>query len=103
MSGIESTLQQRGNRYGAFTGHAQTTQDLKRVMRQKLVPKLKRLVEENTVDQGEADAILEASDMICHKLGRIANGDPLYLDSWHDIIGYAKLVENILEQKDLAE
>ena len=33
----------------------------------------------------------EALEMICHKLGRIANGDPNYADSWIDIAGYAKL------------
>jgi hypothetical protein len=34
--------------------------------------------------------------MICHKLGRIAAGDIDYADSWHDIAGYAKLVEDRL-------
>lgn len=31
--------------------------------------------------------------MIQHKIGRILNGDPAYADSWHDIAGYATLVE----------
>jgi len=35
--------------------------------------------------------------MICHKISRIVNGDPNYKDSWHDIIGYAKLIEDKLE------
>jgi hypothetical protein len=35
--------------------------------------------------------------MIFHKLARIANGDPNYHDSWHDIAGYAKLVADRLE------
>lgn len=38
----------------------------------------------------------EAIDMICHKLGRILCGDPNFVDHWHDIAGYATLVENIL-------
>lgn len=38
----------------------------------------------------------EALEMIAHKIGRILNVDPNYHDSWHDIIGYAKLVENTL-------
>lgn len=38
----------------------------------------------------------EALDMIFSKIGRILNGDPNHADSWHDIIGYAKLVEDRL-------
>jgi len=39
----------------------------------------------------------EAVEMILHKIGRIVCGDPDYIDSWHDIAGYAKLVEDILD------
>ena len=38
----------------------------------------------------------ETLDMIAHKIGRILNGDPNYHDSWHDIIGYTKLVADRL-------
>ena len=38
----------------------------------------------------------ESLDMIVHKIGRILNGDPNYIDSWHDIQGFAKLVEDEL-------
>jgi len=38
----------------------------------------------------------EALEMIQHKIGRILNGDQYYHDSWHDIIGYAKLVADTL-------
>jgi hypothetical protein len=38
----------------------------------------------------------EALDMVAHKIGRILNGDPTYTDSWHDIAGYSKLVEDEL-------
>jgi hypothetical protein len=34
--------------------------------------------------------------MICHKISRIANGDPNYADSWDDIAGYAKLVSDYI-------
>jgi hypothetical protein len=38
----------------------------------------------------------ESVDMICHKIARIVNGGhPQELDHWHDIAGYAKLVEDI--------
>ena len=39
--------------------------------------------------------------MIFHKIGRIVNGDPNYADSWHDIAGYAKLVEDRLNKENL--
>ena len=32
MSTIDTTLAERGSRYGEFTGHAKITQDLKRAM-----------------------------------------------------------------------
>jgi hypothetical protein len=35
--------------------------------------------------------------MIAHKLGRIVNGDPNYVDSWVDIAGYATLVAKRLQ------
>ena len=34
----------------------------------------------------------------CNKLARICNGDPFYHDSWHDVSGYARLVEIELEK-----
>jgi hypothetical protein len=34
--------------------------------------------------------------MVAHKIGRIINGDPQYIDSWTDIIGYTRLVEKRL-------
>jgi hypothetical protein len=39
----------------------------------------------------------EALETIAVKMGRILNGDPEYADSWHDIAGYAKLVEDSLK------
>lgn len=38
----------------------------------------------------------EALDMIMHKCGRILSGNPDEPDHWHDIQGYAALVENRL-------
>jgi hypothetical protein len=85
-SNITETLQERGKRYGKFTDHARVTVGLKRVLslemeRRNIVP---------------ADDQIEALHMICHKLGRIAAGDPDYADSWHDIAGYAQLVADRL-------
>lgn len=84
MSEINQTLSERGNRYGEFSEHAKITQRLKRVMQ--ACPKWQDL----------SDSQKESLEMIAHKIGRILNGDPNYTDSWHDIIGYAKLIENQL-------
>ena len=34
--------------------------------------------------------------MICNKMARIVNGDPNYIENWHDISGYSTLIENSL-------
>jgi hypothetical protein len=36
--------------------------------------------------------------MIFHKIARILNGNPDYVDNWIDIAGYAKLVADDLEK-----
>ena len=89
MSDIEETLKERGARYGAFKDHAVIAQALRTVMWSagnpigecwgKLAPDQK-----------------QALETIADKIARILNGDPDYIDNWHDIIGYAKLVEDRL-------
>jgi hypothetical protein len=87
MSSVEETLQERGKRYGEFATHALVTQRLKHGMR--LTERWSALAPDQQ----------EALDMIVHKIGRILNGDPDYADSWHDIAGYATLVEQRLVRK----
>lgn len=82
---ISITLSQRGARYGAFAEHARITQNIKAALADS--PNWAAL---------PAD-MKEALDMVAHKLGRILNGDPAYHDSWHDIIGYTKLVADRLD------
>lgn len=84
MSSIDKTLDERGQRYGEFTGHANVTQKLKRAMGQH--PGWHKLQDDQR----------EALEMTAHKIGRILNGDPNYIDSWHDIGGYVRLVEQRL-------
>jgi len=86
LADINRTLTERGSRYGAFTEHARITQNIKAAMADSpnwatLPPDMK-----------------EALEMIAHKAGRILNGDPHFHDSWHDIVGYTKLVADRLEQ-----
>ena len=83
---INNTLDERGKRYGDFLGHSECTQDLKDVISSHLSARSKMLMPDQQ----------EALDMICHKIGRIINGDPDYADSWHDIAGYAQLVADRL-------
>lgn len=84
---IDNTLEERGSRYGEFISHAFISQNIKFAMR-----------------QGGWDSLTwdmkEALEMVAHKIARILNGDPNYVDSWHDIIGYVRLIEKRLEQKE---
>jgi len=84
---ITDTLTERGKRYGVFTGHADVTQDLKSIISNHLNARYKVLANDQQ----------EALDMICHKIGRIVNGDADYDDSWIDIAGYAQLVADRLQ------
>ena len=77
---IEEVLNQRQATYGSFTKNAEVSQMLKYFMTQgtnyKQMPVPHR----------------EALEMIVHKIARIVNGDPNYIDNWVDIIGYSQLV-----------
>jgi len=84
---ITQTLEERGGRYGKFIGMANITQSLKGVINNSLVMQDKSLAPDQQ----------EALDMICHKMARIVNGDPDYVDSWVDIAGYAMLVADRLQ------
>lgn len=85
MNTIDDVLTARASRYGTFLSHAEITQHLKSVI---FGYKAKGAYEDDQV---------EALEMICHKLGRIINGDANYADSWVDIAGYAKLIADRLE------
>lgn len=86
--GINEILEERGKCYGEFIDNAFVTQNIKNAIRNS--PNWKSL----------PDDMKEALEMIANKMGRILNGDPSYIDSWTDIIGYAKLVEDNLIKKE---
>lgn len=86
MNTIDTILAERGSRYGKFETHAEITQRYKRLTHKFLHNSGKEL------DHDQQEAL----DMIFHKIGRIINGDPSYIDSWDDIAGYAKLVADRL-------
>lgn len=90
MTDIGKLLAERGKRYGEFDRHAEITQDLKGVISHHVLD----------LDRHLDPDMTEALEMICHKIGRIINGDPTYTDSWDDIAGYAKLVADRLRRDE---
>lgn len=85
MSEVDETLEDRGEKYGAsFLEQSSIAQNLKSIVRNS--PNWPQM----RVD------MRESVDMICTKLSRICYGDPKEIDSWHDIQGYARLIEKEL-------
>ncbi len=85
MSSVDSTLAERGARYGDFADHAAVAQRIKLAMlhgasRWAVMPDMHK----------------QALEVIADKIARIVVGDPNYADNWHDIQGYARLVEERL-------
>jgi hypothetical protein len=81
---IGDTLAERGSRYGDSRKQAKISVALKTVLR--MFPGWRRLTPH----------MQWALDFIADKIARILNGDPTYPDNWHDIAGYATLVEREL-------
>ena len=85
MSDVDSTLNERGERYGNYSDVANTTQQLVSI-----------------VESGASYEHLNAEQktslfMICNKIARAVNGDPRYFDNYRDIAGYAALAERACE------
>jgi hypothetical protein len=93
-SSIHDVLEQRGTRYGKFEDLASLSQALSQTVIQHYF---------KTHGGQEAPPLppfmVEALQIICHKLARIANGDPAYIDNWVDLQGYSQLVTDILQEK----
>lgn len=81
---IESTLSQRQTKYGCYEDVAQVTQQILSALRIGNYDKLPAPMKESL-------------HMIASKMARIVNGDPEYFDNWHDIGGYAKLIEKLIK------
>lgn len=85
---IEQTLEERGSRYGAFEEHARIAQAIQSAYRvypekwDRLPPVLK-----------------QGFTVIADKIARALNGDPLYSDNLHDIVGYGKLMEDWVKKQ----
>ena len=92
MNKINEILEERGSRYGEFKDFSEISQKLKDVMF------LHINMEIGDEYKDINNVINEGIEMICHKLARIANGDPYYADNFDDIAGYASLVGSELEK-----
>jgi hypothetical protein len=86
-AGIDSTLAERGTRYGEFKDQAVYAQGFADI------------AAKSPNWAGMAPDQKEGLSVIFNKIGRILNGDPDYSDSWHDIAGYATLVDKRLKSE----
>jgi hypothetical protein len=78
---IDNVLHERGNTHGDWGEQSRRTQEMMRVLAQ------------GSKWADIPDEMKEALHMIAHKLARIVTGDPLHVDHWIDISGYARLGE----------
>ena len=86
---VRQTLNQRQEQYGSFEDVAMITEQMVDVMRKGYYKNL-------------AYNQKMALYMICSKMARIVNGNPNHKDSWHDIAGYATLIDNeLVSEKDM--
>jgi hypothetical protein len=91
-SGLEATLQQRGQTHGDYTDHARITQKLKNIVQGELLLR-------DTRGQDKLSHCAEESlDMILHKIGRIIAGQWDEPDHWQDIAGYATITEKRIKK-----
>lgn len=84
----DNLLEDKKIRYGNYSDIAFDTQAFKDVLRR------------SSNWEGLPVYTQEALEMIMHKVARILNGDPYFVDNYRDIAGYAKLVQDILEECD---
>lgn len=87
---IQTTLDTRGTQYGDFRTQANLSQVLNHSIQQHYY---------QVHPEGPAlpNYISEAVLLICHKLARMANGNPLFIENFRDIAGYSQLVVDILK------
>jgi len=83
---MKATIKTRTKTHGKFEENSEISQKLKGVFKQtknwKRLPSLQK----------------EALEMIAHKISRALAGDPNFKDHWHDIAGYATLIERNLNE-----
>lgn len=90
LKSVSETLKERQQQYGCFEDVAHVTQEILKALR----------------STGGYDRMppphKESLHMIASKMARIVNGDFNSIDGWHDIAGYATLVERLIgDQSDV--
>lgn len=85
-TGIEATLAERQATYGCFEDVARTTEQIMEALGDHRVNGLHDLPYPHRM----------ALYMIASKMARIVNGDFNSIDGWHDIAGYATLIERLI-------
>ena len=76
---IKDTLKARQKQHGDFNSHCSIERSLRDIL-----------------DKNSAkldDVMYIGASMVIHKLARILNSGATHADTWHDIAGYAVLVE----------
>lgn len=95
MTEVRATLNERGGRYGRFDKHAGLADQLIRVAQFEHTD-FARLNTERHGWLRLAPDQRHSIRYILDKIARILEGDPNYNDNWHDIAGYATLIEDRL-------
>jgi hypothetical protein len=85
---IDDTIREREETHGRFQDNASTSQRLKAVVRT-----------DRNLWMSLEPIHRESIDMVFHKIARIINGDAGHADHWHDIAGYATLVEQYINKE----
>ena len=83
---IDATLAERQSQYGRFEDVAFITENIMSTLAKVRSNGLQDLPHTHRM----------ALYMIASKMARIVNGDFNHLDSWHDIGGYSKLIEDLI-------
>ena len=86
---IDGTLKERNSNYGSFETESEIAMKIKFILRS--APNWTNL---RAFQQHALDAIVM-------KMARAVNGNATYADTYHDIAGYAALVEKILNEDPL--
>lgn len=89
-TGVGATLNNRQGIYGRFSDNAEIAQGLKDYIR----------TTPNWLNNHLTPSMKQSLDVIMDKVSRILGGDPAYVDNWHDVQGYARLVERQLKGEE---
>jgi len=90
METVKQTLEQRGEVYGDYAGSVSVRAGIMDIIKA-------RYEAVNNTYMSEQDQV-RIYDIV-NKISRLAVS-PKHKDSWHDIVGYASLIEEALDEQD---